>query len=107
MTTILACLIAGISTVAFVTLWFRVVRRELYAKQKAEDAAMCQLIASRQSYMRARDGPKDKQAQEILEISEQVHNQSVQLYNEALHKPLNVIPGILMGFRTITDTVEL
>lgn len=107
LTTFLEGLIAGASTLAFVALWFWVVRQELHAKQKAEDSARCQLIASKQGYMRARNSPEEIQAQQILQRSEQVYNQSVQLYNEALHKPWNVVPAALMGFHITMDNTEI
>ncbi|MEG1779261.1 MAG: hypothetical protein RR263_04105, partial [Oscillospiraceae bacterium] len=99
MTTFFACLIAGISTAAFVALWFWVVRRELYAKQKPLAAARCQLVASKKCYMRARgSGEEEDIAREIMKRSEQVYTRSVQIYNDALHKPLNVIPAGFLGF---------
>ncbi|MEG2222683.1 MAG: hypothetical protein RRY95_08155 [Oscillospiraceae bacterium] len=103
MTTFLACSLAAISAAAFLALWFWVVRRELYAKQKAAHAARCQLIAGKQAYMRARDGPRERQAQAIMERSQRIYDQSIQLYNELLHKPWNRLPGRLMGFYSMTQ----
>lgn len=99
MITMIACLIALVSTSAFLALWFWVVRRELYGKQKTVDAAKCQLTASRQQYVRVGDDPKVEQVHKILERSQSVYRQSVRLYNEALHKPWNTAPAFFLGFR--------
>lgn len=97
--TAIVSLLAFLSTTAFLTLWFWVVRRELLGKQKAVDAAKTQLIASRRHDLRARDGPEERTARQILERSQSVYDQTVGLYNETLKKPWNGIPGFLMGFR--------
>ena len=106
MTTIIACLVALVSTTAFVTLWFWVVRRELYAKQKAVDAARCQLTASRQQMIRLRDGPEAAQAKEILERSQSIYRQAVTLYHKTLRKPWNAVPAFFLGFRPVGEDGE-
>ncbi|MEG2660965.1 MAG: hypothetical protein RR978_09670 [Oscillospiraceae bacterium] len=99
MATLVACLVAGVSTAAFIALWFWVVRRELCAKQKPVKAARCQFIASKQAYLRARDGPKEKQAKEIMERSERIYRQSAEFYNALVRKPWNVIPALFLGYQ--------
>ena len=99
MATAIACFIALFSTSALIALWFWVVRRELYARQKTVDAAKRQLAASRQQYARVRDGPGEKQAREILERCQSVYRQAVNIYNEALCKPWNAIPALFLGYR--------
>lgn len=99
MTTALVGFAAILSATAFLTLWFWMARRELLGKQKAVDAAKSQLTASRQRYLRTRDGPEEEAAREILERSQSVYRQTVERYNEHLKKPWNHIPGVLMGFR--------
>lgn len=106
MTTLIACLIALASTTAFVALWFWVVRRELYAKQKMVDAARRQLTASRQQIIRVRDGPEAAQAKEIQERSQSIYRQAVTLYNKALGKPWNAIPALFFGFRSVREDGE-
>lgn len=99
LTTMIACLIALLSTVAFVVQWFWVARRELYAKQKTVDAAKRQLTASSQQLIRVRGGLGEEQAREILERSRSVYRQSVMLYNKTLCKPWNIVPALLLGYR--------
>lgn len=98
MPTAIVSLIAILSTCAFLALWFWVVWRELLGKRRAVESAKAQLTASRQQYLRARDGPGEEAARQILERSQSVCGQTVRLYNETLKKPWNRIPGALMGF---------
>ncbi len=96
-------LIALANAAAFVTLWFWVVRRELNAKQKAVKAANCQLSASKQAYLRARDGPEEQDAVEIFIRSQSVYRQSAALYNRARGRPWNIIPALILGFHAEDD----
>ena len=106
MTTTIACLIAIATTTAFIALWFWVVRRELYEKRKMVDAASCQLIASREEYTRARDGPIGERAQEILKRSQSIYRQAVEIYNKTLRKPWNAVPAFFLGYRQKNDGNE-
>lgn len=103
MTTTLAYLIAAVATTAFIVLWFWVVRRELYEKKKMVEAAQNQLTASRDAYVRVRDGPEEKAAQEILKRSQSLYNQAVGIYNKTLRKPWNAVPAFLLGYRKKDD----
>ncbi|NLK72076.1 MAG: hypothetical protein GX285_03540 [Clostridiales bacterium] len=80
-------------------LWFWVVRRELRAKKDTVNIAWIQPSACREKYILARNGPGEEEAFCILTRSHDIYHQSVPLYNLALHKPRNRIPGFLMGFR--------
>jgi hypothetical protein len=51
--------------------------------------------------MQARNAPGEDEALCILTRSHDIYYQSVTLYNQALQKPWNRIPGFLMGFRWI------
>jgi hypothetical protein len=93
--------IAVVSTVAFLTLWFIVVHRELQAKTDTVNSAESQLAICRKNHMLARDSSDEQAAKSILSRSTDIYNQSVALYNQTLLKPWNRIPGYLMGFRQI------
>lgn len=95
--------IAVVSTAALIALWFWVVRRELHEKEKAVDAARRQLAASRQHCLRARDGPEEAAAWDILMRSQSVLTQAEKRYNDALKKPWIAIPAWFLGFRTAKD----
>ncbi len=98
-------LIAVVNAAAFVTLWFWVVRRELYEKQKAVKAARCQLAAARQAYLRARDGPEEQDAGEIFIRSQSVYRQAAAFYNRARSRPWNIVPALVLGFN-VEDNVK-
>lgn len=106
MQTAIPYLIAIISTTAFIVLWFWVVRRELYAKQKMVEAAKCQLTASEEQCVRVRDGPEGEEAQKIRKRSQSVYRQAVGIYNKTLHKPWNAIPAFFLGYRKKDDGNE-
>jgi hypothetical protein len=102
LTTMIAYVAAGISTTAFLALWFWVVRQELTTKKDTVKSARSQLTACRKKYLQARNGPEEIDAQGILTRSRDIYQQSVTLYNQTLRKPWNRIPGFLMGFREIS-----
>lgn len=99
-------LIATLSTTAFIVLWFWVVRKELYAKQKMVEAARSQLTACGEKCVNVGDGSKGKEAQEILKRSQSVYRQAVGIYNKTLRKPWNAFPALFLGFRKDKDGNE-
>jgi hypothetical protein len=99
----IAFVTAGISTAAFLALWFWVVRRELQARTDTVKSAESQLAACRKKHMQARDGPEEQDARFILSRSLDIYHQSVMLYNQTLLKPQYRTPGFLMGFRPIKE----
>ncbi len=99
MKTVIISLVAAISTTSLIVLWFWVVRRELRAKKAALQAARCQLSASKQEWMKARNGPDEAKNRDILERSRSVYSQTVRGHNESLKEPWNYLPGLLLGFR--------
>ncbi|MDD4239023.1 MAG: hypothetical protein PHT62_10790 [Desulfotomaculaceae bacterium] len=99
----IACVIAIISTAAFIVLWFWVVHRELRSKTDTVNSAVSQLAACRKNHLQTRDGPEEQDAKSIFSRSLDIYRQSVMLYNQALLKPWNLIPGFLLGFRQIKE----
>ncbi|MDD3253335.1 MAG: hypothetical protein PHV18_12340 [Lachnospiraceae bacterium] len=99
MTTIIACLIATFSTSAFIALWFWVVRKELCAKENMVSAAKRQFTAGRQEYVRARDGLDEAKARDIMERSQSIYWQALNIYSKTLRKPWNTVPAWFLGFR--------
>jgi len=106
-TAIIACVIAIISTAAFVVLWFWVVHRELRNKTDTVNSAVSQLAACRKNHMQTRDGPEEQDAKFILSRSLDIYRQSVMLYNQTLQKSWNRTPGFLMGFRQIKESESM
>jgi len=99
--TIIAFLLALISTISFLALWFLMVYRELRSKTDIVKSAENQLAECRKNHMLSSDSTDEQAAKSILSRSMDIYNQSVILYNQALNKPWYRIPGYLMGFRQI------
>lgn len=103
----IAFVTVGISTAAFLALWFRVVHRELRFREDTLKSAASQLAACRKKHMQTRGGPEETDAQCILARSRDIYRQSVTLYNQTLEKQQNRIPGFLMGFQPIEEGENL
>ena len=88
-------LLAGISTVGFVSLWFWEVRRVLRNYRSMVQCAAGQLVSCRK---RLAQSQQDAALLEVLRRSESIYRQAAGNYNETLHRPWIYIPGRLMGF---------
>lgn len=99
MSTWLAWAIAAVSTAACLLLWFREVRRLMLNRESTVESAAGQLAVCRRQAADARD---DAGAQAVLERSEKIYRQAVDLYNHTLRKPLIRFPAFLMGFKPIS-----
>lgn len=82
---------AAVSTAAFVA-----VRRVLRDRRSTVDSAADQRAVFRR---RAKAVPGDPEAAAVLQRSESILRQAVDLYNKALRTPWRFLPGIIMGFR--------
>lgn len=95
---VLGWLIAGISIVSLIALWFSVSFKELSAKRKSLDTIDEQVKIHRRLYMQERGGENDEAAQKILESKLMVYREVEKSYNSLIKKPMNRIPACLMGF---------
>ena len=95
----LITLVALVSTGICIFLWFRDVRRIMQEQKSTVESAGGQLVACREKAIRARGDPE---AAAVLERSESIYRQAVEIYNRTLCKPWNYLPAYLMGFRTET-----
>ena len=91
----LGWLVAGISTVGFISLWFWEVRRVLRNYRSMVQCAAGQLVSCRK---RLAQSQQDAALLEVLRRSESIYRQAAGNYNETLHRPWIYIPGRLMGF---------
>lgn len=91
-------LIAVISTTLCLFLWFREVRRIMRERKSTVESAGGQLAVCREKALKARGDPE---AAAILDRSEKIYRQAVDIYNRTLQKPWNYLPALLMGFRHI------
>ncbi len=98
MTSWIAWMIAGISTTAFLVLWFWEVRRILGSRRSTVESAAAQLAVCRKKAM---DGQDDPTRIEVLKRSESIYQQAVAHYNNTLRKPWVWLPAILMGYQKV------
>jgi len=89
---------AGISTVVCLFLWFRDVRRIMRDKKSMVESAASQLTAHRERAAVSCDTPN---MAAILERSESIYAQAVELYHQTLRRKWVRFPAFLMGFRPI------
>ena len=89
-------LLAGISTVGFVSLWFWEVRRVLRSYRSMVQCAAGQLVSCRK---RLAQSQQDAALLEVLRRSESIYRQVAEHYNTALCKSWAYLPGRLLGFR--------
>ena len=94
----LMSLIAVVSVALCLFLWFRDVRRIMRERKSTVESAGEQLVACREKALRARGDPE---AAAVLERSENIYRQAVDIYNRTLRKPWNYLPAHLMGFHRI------
>ena len=93
-----ALILAAVSTIVCLFLWFREVRRVMWDRKSTVDSAASQLSVSRERASRERGNPG---AEAVLARSERIYRQSVELYDATLKKPAYLLPALLMGFRFI------
>ena len=92
-------LVAVVSTAAFLFLWFRDVRRIMRERKSTVDSAKAQLNVFREKAHKARDDPD---AAAVLERSESIYRQAVDIYNQTLQNAWNYLPARLMGFHRVS-----
>lgn len=91
--------IAGVCLTAFVTLWFVVSYKELSAMRKSLDTISEQVEMHRKLYMQERGGENDAAAKKIFENKLMVYREAIKNHNALIKRPMNRVPGYVMGFR--------
>lgn len=99
LTTLIACIIAGICATAFVALWFRVSYCVLADKYREVEATAEQSRMHYSNYRQERGNPNAEAAKRIFDTSRMIYRESLNKYNQVYSKPINRFPGMLMGFR--------
>lgn len=99
MPTIIAFLIAGFFAAGFVTIWFATVYKELSLKRNILSDLREQLNLHERLCSQARAGPDEEIAAEMLRTSRMLWREAAKSYNHILRRPVNFVPGLLMGFR--------
>lgn len=102
--TIIVCLIAGICASGFVTIWFMTAYRELWAKRSSLADLREQMCLHERLLSQARDGLETRSAARMLETSRMLCQEAAKSYNVVLHKPMNRIPALFLGFRDAEES---
>ncbi len=97
-------LLAVVSTVGFVSLWFWEVRRVLRNYRSMVQCAAGQLVSYRK---RLAQSQQDAALLEVLRRSESIYRQAAEHYNTALCKPWAYLPGRLLGFRKAPTDIPI
>lgn len=92
-------LVAIVSTAVCLFLWFRDVRRTMRERKSTVESAAGQLSVCREKARKARG---DTEAEAVLERSENIYRQAVDIYNKTLRKPWNYVPAHLMGYHRVS-----
>lgn len=107
MRVLIICFVAGISTAAFVAIWFKTAYKELsYAKQCVESAA-AQLWLHKESSPKARDGPDRVSAELGLDTARMIYHEVVKNYNAVRQRPMNRLPAWIFGYRPQSEGADL
>ena len=94
----LAWLIATVGIATSIFLWFRDVRRIMRERRSTVESAQGQMACCRQNAIRANTDPG---AAAVLNRSEKIYRQAVELYNQTMRKPWVLLPALLMGYHVI------
>lgn len=103
MAAIIAYSMAGISTVAFITLWFTTSYRELSLKRQEVVSAKEQVEMHLSLYMQAQCSTNAQAAKRMLDTSRMIYGEIVKSYKNTLKKPLYRLPGFVMGFCLMSE----
>lgn len=105
MTSIFPYFIAGISTIAFFTLWFLTSYRELTHKKQEVMTASEQVKMHRTLLeLQEQGSPNVNAAKRMLDTSYMIYVETVKGYNLALKNPIHYFSGLIMGFRFLSET---
>ena len=97
-------LLAVVSTVGFLSLWFWEVRLVLRNYRSMVQCAAGQLVSCRK---RLAQSQQDAALLEVLRRSESIYRQAAEHYNAALCKPWAYLPGRLLGFRKVPADIPI
>ncbi len=103
MPTLIASFIAGICAAGFVTIWFKTTYSELSKKRNCLADLEDQLRLHEELYAQARDSSDVWSANKMMETSRMLCREASKSYNRILHKPMNRVPALLMGFRAVDE----
>lgn len=97
----IAYCIAALSTLSLIVLWFVNSYKVLCRKRDAVYKAQEELRLHQNGYKQKRGGPEEPTAKHMLDTSTQIYKQIREAYNKAFKNLVYLIPGVLMGFKSI------
>ena len=106
MTVWIAWLLAGVSTAGLVTVWFVSAYRELARAKQNVKNAIRQVRLHVDGCAEVCYGPYAAAAANSLSISRAIYHEAVKNYHTIRRKPVNWLPALLLGYRTIKKTDE-
>jgi len=101
--TLIACLIAGVCALGFVTIWLRTAFRELSAKWENLADLEGQLRLHQLLFSQRGGGPEATSVAGMLETGRMLCREAAKDYNRILRKPMNRFPALLLGFQTAEE----
>ena len=104
MTAWIAWLLAGVSTVGLVIIWFVSAHRELARAKQSVENAIRQVRLHIDGQAEVRGGPYEAAAAISLSVSRSIYHETVKNYEAARYKLVNRLPALLLGYRAIQKT---
>lgn len=97
----IAYIIAVLSTLALIILWFINVHKVLYRKRDAVYKTQEELRLHQNGFKAKRGSLEELTAKHMLDTSTQIYEQINAAYNKVFKNPIYWVPGVLMGFKNI------
>lgn len=99
----IAYVIAGISAIAFITLWFTVSYHKLVDRYHEVEATKEQIKMHQAIYRQEQESKDIVVARRMIETSRMIYRESVKDYNRLYANPIYRIPGFILGFRFVSE----
>jgi len=99
----IAYLIAALSIIALIVMWFVNVYKALYLKRDAVYKAQEEFKLHQKGYRKKRGSPEEPTAKHMLDTSAQIYEQIAAIYSKTFKHPFYRVPGVLMGFKKRRD----
>ncbi len=105
MTVIIACFIAGICAIAFISLWFTVAYHKLTDQYREISAAIEQKKLHYSIYMQQLGSSNELAVKRMLDTDQKIYREAVHAYNRLYTNSFHRLPGFIMGFRYVKEEV--
>lgn len=103
LTVIIACFIAGICAIAFVSLWFFVTYHKLTDQYREVSAAIEQRKLHYSIFLQQFGSSNELTAKRMLDTDQKIYREAVYAYNRFYTNPFHRLPGFIMGFRYVKE----